>query len=619
MFASVARFQRHGKIESKSIEDTAKHIHVKHVEKVDQVSSHYNQSYASSLHGGVVSKPERQDVVNKIVSLSDDELVQVTNSMEVVLVKIKNVETMSNLYLILNEEGFDKVNIHYIGVKVIIHGEEYDVHIHELGAWNIDIEDSDSYNYEAGSKVEEDFDNENESERHGSEFLQTQTHIFNLSIEVACLFDIPLGGCMFTWMNKAGTKMSKLDRFLVSHLVMDSSPDFKVTALLSGWSDHTPLLLHYEKDDNGSVPFKFFHSWLKRDGFNECIVNTYSECSQEVSRMHEVRSRLNVIDGKIDYGIASAEEKHERLNLIKEYDYIQEPEEMNTTPKARVKWDIERDENSKFFHWILKQKKTLTNVQGKWVHSDKVFYMMNIYGPQEPSEKTSLRNRLLDFIANHDGQYVIFCDFNEVQNESERHGSEFLQTQTHIFNLSIEVACLFDIPLGGCMFTWMNKAGTKMSKLDRFLVSHLVMDSSPDFKVTALLSGWSDHTPLLLHYEKDDNGSVPFKFFHSWLKRDGFNECIVNTYSECSQEVSRMHEVRSRLNVIDGKIDYGIASAEEKHERLNLIKEYDYIQEPEEMNTTPKARVKWDIERDENSKFFHWILKQKKTLTNGER
>ncbi|GJW93960.1 RNA-directed DNA polymerase, eukaryota, nucleotide-binding alpha-beta plait domain protein [Tanacetum coccineum] len=47
--------------------------------------------------------------------------------------------------------------------KVIIHGEEYDVYIHELGTWNIDIEDSDSYTSETDSKVDEDIDIEEKS------------------------------------------------------------------------------------------------------------------------------------------------------------------------------------------------------------------------------------------------------------------------------------------------------------------------------------------------------------------------------------------------------------------------------------------------------------------------
>lgn len=40
-------------------------------------------------------------------------------------------------------------------MKVSIHGEKYDVYIHELGTWNIDIEDS-----KTNSKVDEDIHNE---------------------------------------------------------------------------------------------------------------------------------------------------------------------------------------------------------------------------------------------------------------------------------------------------------------------------------------------------------------------------------------------------------------------------------------------------------------------------
>ncbi|GJR91918.1 RNA-directed DNA polymerase, eukaryota, reverse transcriptase zinc-binding domain protein [Tanacetum coccineum] len=245
--------------------------------------------------------------------------------------------------------------------------------------------------------------------------------------------------------------------------------------------------------------------------------------------------------------------------------------------------------------------------ESKWTNSDEVFYMINTYGPQDASEKTSLWNRLLDFIANHEGQFFIFGDLNEVRDERKRYGTEFSRTQAYIFNSFIDDAGLLDIPLGG---------------------------------LTTLSCGWSDHTPLLLHYEKADYGPIPFKIFHSWLQRDGFNECIENAYAECSQgntrmlfhdklkvikqkiiawnllvksrEVSRMQEVRLRLSDIDDKIDNGIATEEEKQERLNLIKECDEIQNLEEMDTVQKAKIKWDVEGDENSKFFHGILKQKR-------
>ncbi|GKB01127.1 hypothetical protein Tco_0829171 [Tanacetum coccineum] len=45
------------------------------------------------------------------------------------------------------------------------------------------------------------------------------------------LVDLPIGGRSFTWMNKAGTKLSKLDRFLISEDVTIRLPDVRITAL----------------------------------------------------------------------------------------------------------------------------------------------------------------------------------------------------------------------------------------------------------------------------------------------------------------------------------------------------------------------------------------------------
>ncbi|GJT70269.1 retrovirus-related pol polyprotein from transposon TNT 1-94 [Tanacetum coccineum] len=179
-------------------------------------------------------------------------------------------------------------------------------------------------------------------------------------------------------------------------------------------------------------------------------------------------------------------------------------------------------------------------VQGKWVNSNEVFYMINIYGPHETVAKTSLWSRMMDFIVTHEGHYIIFGDMNEVHDESERHGTVFSRLEAHTFNSFIDDTGLVDLPLGGRSYTWMNKEGTEMSKLDRFLVSNSVMDAFPDLKVTALARGWSDHILLMLHNEKVDYGPVPFRFFHSWMQRDGFEEVIKTAYEECSQDSSAL-------------------------------------------------------------------------------
>ncbi|GKE42501.1 putative RNA-directed DNA polymerase, eukaryota, reverse transcriptase zinc-binding domain protein [Tanacetum coccineum] len=72
-------------------------------------------------------------------------------------------------------------------------------------------------------------------------------------------------------MNKDGTKLSKLDRFLISEEVAEALPDVRVTAIDRLWSDHNPILLHVSKFEFGPTPFKLFHSWLLRDSFDESI------------------------------------------------------------------------------------------------------------------------------------------------------------------------------------------------------------------------------------------------------------------------------------------------------------------------------------------------------------
>ena len=42
---------------------------------------------------------------------------------------------------------------------------------------------------------------------------------------------------------------------------------------------------------------------------------------------------------------------------------------------------------------------------------------------------------------------------------------------------------------------------------------------------------------------------------------------------------------------------------------MKLLKKQDDIQHLEDMDLMQKARVKWDVEGDENSKIFHGILK----------
>ncbi|PWA72133.1 RNA-directed DNA polymerase, eukaryota [Artemisia annua] len=236
-------------------------------------------------------------------------------------------------------------------------------------------------------------------------------------------------------------------------------------------------------------------------------------------------------------------------------------------------------------------------VQGKWLHYDETYYMINVYGPQDSEAKAMLWSTLHAFMHDHNGNYMLFGDLNVVRDESERYGSVFSRDEADSFNTFISNSNLVDLPLGGRQFTWMNKAGTKMSKLDRFLIADSITDSIPDARVTVLDRLWSDHNPVMFHVNKVDYGPISFKFFHSWWHRNDLDEVIKSGYSNdpnssfhsklksLKQRVKKWHlntkhNERSRkeeicilLKEIEIKIDARRASEEDRTTRINLLHE----------------------------------------------
>ncbi|GJY79978.1 RNA-directed DNA polymerase, eukaryota, reverse transcriptase zinc-binding domain protein [Tanacetum coccineum] len=112
----------------------------------------------------------------------------------------------------------------------------------------------------------------------------------------------------------------------------------------------------------------------------------------------------------------------------------------------------------------------------------------------------------------HNGSYIMFGDMNAVRNEQESVGSIFNNIEADYFNSFIDASGLVDLPIGGRCFTWMNKAGTNLSKLDPVILYEDVIDFLTRlFVLTALDRIWSDHKPILLMMTKIDFVPSPSK------------------------------------------------------------------------------------------------------------
>nr|GEV77534.1 RNA-directed DNA polymerase, eukaryota, reverse transcriptase zinc-binding domain protein [Tanacetum cinerariifolium] len=217
-------------------------------------------------------------------------------------------------------------------------------------------------------------------------------------------------------------------------------------------------------------------------------------------------------------------------------------------------------------------------VQGKWFHSDDTFFMINVYGTQDPHVKIILWDKLKTFIRNNHIKSVLFGDLNEVRDDFERIGSYFLRAEVHDFNTFINETGLVDLPMRGRRFSWMNKAGSKLSKLDCFLVSQSVTEDNVNLKAIVLERGWSDHNPILLHDRKmtmDPSLSIYFipGFYERVFMRRYLNPLIRDLHLKMQQE------------------------------REPKISDMDLAQ---------KSRIKRDIEGAKNLKFFHGLINQRR-------
>ncbi|GKA37484.1 cytochrome P450 [Tanacetum coccineum] len=221
-------------------------------------------------------------------------------------------------------------------------------------------------------------------------------------------------------------------------------------------------------------------------------------------------------------------------------------------------------------------------VSGTWRPLDSpCIIIIIIYAPQCLQKKKHLWFTINNLITHHNSLSIVFCDFNEVRNESERMGTIFCRRGASLFNKFISDCGLTDLPLGGMRFTRMNNQGSKLSKLDRFLVSHQFLDNWPSSHVLALVREFSDHSPIILQNYIFDYGPVPFKFYNTWLLNKDFESILCNSWSSSGSWVgfSKATVFKKKLQLLKSNLkdwrklvnSLECASATSLREKISLI------------------------------------------------
>nr|GEV32608.1 RNA-directed DNA polymerase, eukaryota [Tanacetum cinerariifolium] len=185
------------------------------------------------------------------------------------------------------------------------------------------------------------------------------------------------------------------------------------------------------------------------------------------------------------------------------------------------------------------------------------------------------------------GDVIIMGDFNKVHSEDERYSSLFNAHGATAFNSFISACGLVEVPSG-------------------------------------------------------DYGPTPFRFFHNWFDLEGFDSFVVDTWrginitesnallkmvknlkllkghihvwvkGKKDNALNLKKDLKNKLFAIDSSIDKGKSSSASLEERMAIMNNLSSLEKMESIESSQKDKVKWSIESDGNSKFFHGIINKRR-------
>nr|GFA63423.1 RNA-directed DNA polymerase, eukaryota, reverse transcriptase zinc-binding domain protein [Tanacetum cinerariifolium] len=160
-------------------------------------------------------------------------------------------------------------------------------------------------------------------------------------------------------------------------------------------SNHRPIVLSASSVDFGPTPFKLYNSWLLDKHLHTIVTGFWEQhvaefgCNSIVGFKNKMKTLKTIIKEWSRNRISSQDrEKEDLINNLKEFDAatvrgsgnimadsqrytwlenirnIELKENLDISQKAKVKLGIEADENSKFFHAIVNQKRRTLSIHG---------------------------------------------------------------------------------------------------------------------------------------------------------------------------------------------------------------------------------------------------------------
>ncbi|XP_071699793.1 uncharacterized protein [Rutidosis leptorrhynchoides] len=241
-------------------------------------------------------------------------------------------------------------------------------------------------------------------------------------------------------------KFSKLDRFLVSDSIFTLWSNTSSKTLDRDLSDYCPIILRNNPLDFGPKPIRVFDAWLNlKDAdtiierawsiptvgnrpdciFRNKLKNVKMELKKHSNQLDNIDSQIRVHLTECNNWEQIAEtrplfesEKQKWIDEKMLY-IVKEKKKTNMLKqKSRIKWALEGDENSKYFHNYIKRRTSKNNIHGlsingTWsedpflIKQEAYSYFKNLFQSKHLREECPFDNAShLDYITSLDNQLL---------------------------------------------------------------------------------------------------------------------------------------------------------------------------------------------------------------------
>nr|GEV73961.1 RNA-directed DNA polymerase, eukaryota [Tanacetum cinerariifolium] len=426
-------------------------------------------SFADVLNFGIVY-PSKIKVTSPTIILNDACLMERDFSSSL-MGKIKYINAIQNLYLILANMGFENVKITHLGGIWVL-----------LDMDSIAVKDKILKHVGVGSWFNE---------------LQSACNLFLCDERI-------------TWISIEGLPIKAFTRNTFAKIVSSweandddsSSEDDSVDEENENKSENIENDFELDNDNELDHP---------KDDLvdNNKGVTTATSGYNDVLKLKLRGSLLDVIDELIK----------EIIRFLDEFIVLKYP---SLGQKAKKGWIQELNTMHHVSFVALQETKMdrmdIFSVKAIWGN----FSFDYVFGPSVGSSGGILcvwdpNLFIKDSSTNSDYFVAVRGDFNKVHTKHERYGTIYNLQGANAFSNFITITGLVDLP---------------MSKLDRFLITEGLLTMFPSLSALCLDRHLSDNRPILMHEINVDYGPTPLWLFHCWFNKKGFDKMMEDSWKK---------------------------------------------------------------------------------------